>query len=183
MIRRGKTRPGGGSILLAYLWQLQLCTFVSTSSFHQGLYTLNSRIILVSGQLWSLSTTTLQVRIRVQLNTILFAKTLVRKDVASSSASSESSADSKDSTPAPHHQQAASTDTDVSANGEGKKEKDDDGDFSSKAQIMTLMTTDVDRVSEFSWHLFTLIGQSTHLTHLSSSISDIHCALFRSCIM
>jgi hypothetical protein len=34
-------------------------------------------------------------------------------------------------------------------------------EFSSKAQIMTLMTTDVDRVSEFSWHIFTLIGTST----------------------
>lgn len=37
--------------------------------------------------MWSVSTTTLQVRLRVQLNTILFAKTLIRKDIASSSAS------------------------------------------------------------------------------------------------
>ena len=68
---------------------------------------------------------------RIQLNSILFQKTLVRKDVASSSASEPE--------------------------GETKEKKDDEDDFSSKAQIMTLMTTDVDRVSEFSWHLFTIV--------------------------
>ena len=93
----------------------------------------------VTGQLWSLSTTTLQVRMRIQLNSILFAKTLVRKDVASSAAASETS---------PETPEAADKD---------KEKKDDEDDFSSKAQIMTLMTTDVDRVSEFSWHLFTII--------------------------
>ena len=45
-----------------------------------------------------------------------------------------------------------------------KEDKDDqatpeDDDFSSRAQVMTLMTTDVDRVSEFAWHLFSLIGE------------------------
>lgn len=34
-----------------------------------------------------------------------------------------------------------------------------DGEFSSKAQVMTLMTTDVDRCSEFSTHMFTLVGR------------------------
>ena len=72
------------------------------------------------------------------MNTTLFGKTLVRKDIASSSGASDASKDcdkdkSKDST-------------------------NDDDDFSSKAQIMTLMTTDVDRVSDFSWHMFTLVG-------------------------
>ncbi len=90
----------------------------------------------VTGQLWSFSTTTLQVRIRIQLNSILFAKTLVRKDIASSSASESTEGNDKD---------------------KDKDKKDDEDDFSSKAQIMTLMTTDVDRVSEFSWHLFTLV--------------------------
>lgn len=37
----------------------------------------------------------------------------------------------------------------------------DDDEFSSKAQIMTLMTTDVDRVSELAWHLFSLVGRLT----------------------
>lgn len=39
-----------------------------------------------------------------------------------------------------------------------KKADEDESDFSSKAQIMTLMTTDVDRVSEFAWHMFALVG-------------------------
>ena len=76
----------------------------------------------------------------MQLNSILFAKTLVRKDLASTGSNS-SAEDKKDGT-AP----------------EGDAEKKDD-DFSSKAQIMTLMTTDVDRVSDFSWHLFSLVGE------------------------
>ncbi|KAF7360576.1 Multidrug resistance-associated ABC transporter protein [Mycena venus] len=99
---------------------------------------------LLTGQLWSLSTTTLQVRLRNQLNTILFAKTLVRKDVASSAPPPTSTKDKADP------KAPAATATEV-------EKKDDDDDFSSKAQIMTLMTTDVDRVSEFAWHLFTLV--------------------------
>lgn len=105
----------------------------------------------VTGQLWSLSTTSLQVRIRVQLNSILFAKTLVRKDVASSGTNQAASAAGKDDSDAAKKK----------ADGEqpeGEK-KDDEDSFSSKAQIMTLMTTDVDRVSEFAWHLFSLVGE------------------------
>ena len=110
----------------------------------------------VTGQLWSISTTTIQVRLKVQLNSILFAKTLVRKDVASSAASTAEDASKKDTA------NTADTTNDA-AGGEGtgaekKDEDEDEGDFSSKAQIMTLMTTDVDRVSEFAWHLFTLVG-------------------------
>jgi ABC-type multidrug transport system fused ATPase/permease subunit len=93
--------------------------------------------------MWSISTTTLQVSMRVQLNSILFAKTLVRKDVASSSGPSDNKPRDKN---------------DSDSTSESSEKKDDEGDFSSKAQIMTLMTTDVDRVSEFSWHMFTLVG-------------------------
>jgi hypothetical protein len=65
---------------------------------------------------------------------ILYAKTLVRKDLASSSTKTSEQKDGKDE----------------------KKDENDD-DFSSKSQVMTLMTTDVDRVSEFAWHLFSLV--------------------------
>ena len=75
----------------------------------------------------------------MQLNSILFAKTLVRKDLASTG-SNNPAGDKRDG-PTP----------------EGDAEKGDD--FSSKAQIMTLMTTDIDRVSDFSWHMFTLVGE------------------------
>lgn len=37
---------------------------------------------IVSGVIWSLSTTTLQARIKLQLNTLLYSKTLRKKDVA-----------------------------------------------------------------------------------------------------
>ncbi|KAL5499202.1 hypothetical protein ACEPAH_1720 [Sanghuangporus vaninii] len=107
-----------------------------------GLFGFNALTYLVTGQLWSISTTSLQVSIRVQLNTILFAKTLVRKDIASSAVTSSESKDDKTS----------------------DKEKKDEGEFSSKAQIMTLMTTDVDRVSEFAWHFFALIDSPIEIT-------------------
>jgi hypothetical protein len=90
---------------------------------------------------------TLQVGMRVQLNSILFAKTLVRKDVASSSGPSENKPKDKNN-------------SDSESASESSEKKDDEDDFSSKAQIMTLMTTDVDRVSGFSWHISTLVGAS-----------------------
>ncbi|KAG8739601.1 hypothetical protein FRC12_016268, partial [Ceratobasidium sp. 428] len=101
-------------------------------------------VYLITGQLWSLSTTTLQIRLKVQLNTALFAKTLIRKDVASSGGSA-SEAPSRASTPIGSEADAA------------KATNAAEDDFSSKAQVHTLMTTDVDRVSEFSWHFFSLV--------------------------
>ncbi|KAH8996013.1 ATP-binding cassette transporter [Lactarius akahatsu] len=106
-----------------------------------GIFVGTASIYLVNGQMWSISSMTLQVSIRVQLNSILFAKTLVRKDVASSSSPSDDKAKDKN----------------VTDTASESSEKDDEGDFSSKAQIMTLMTTDVGRVGEFSWHIFTLV--------------------------
>ena len=97
-------------------------------------------MITVSGQLWIISSTTIQLRLKVQLNSVLFAKTLVRKDVVSSAPppSSEANENKK-------------------SDEKQEKEKDEDS-FSSKAQIMTLMTSDVDRVCGFVRHIFSLIG-------------------------
>ena len=118
--------------------------------------------VLVTGQLWSLATTTIQLRLRTQLNSVLYAKTLVRKDVASSAAPK-----SDDNAPNTSHA-AARIPTQETLSPEAgtteqpdqpvKKAEEEDGEFSSKAQIMTLMTTDVDRVSEFAWHMFALVG-------------------------
>ena len=96
---------------------------------------------------------------------MLFAKTLVRKDVASSAAP-KSDSDETDApkipVPIPSQQinvpTTAVPETRISEE-QLAKEGQDDGDFSSKAQIMTLMTTDVDRVSEFAWHMFALVGR------------------------
>ena len=92
----------------------------------------------VTEQLWSMATTTVQVRLIIQLNSVLFAKTLVRKDVASSAPPPSSSKDGENA------------DTEIS--------EEDEDNFSSKAQIMTLMTTDVNRVSNFGWHILALFG-------------------------
>jgi hypothetical protein len=68
----------------------------------------------------------------------------VRKDVASSAPTPNKSI-TKDGQP---------------TDGPTGEAKDDEDDFSSKAQVMTLMTTDVDRVSDLAWHLFALVGAS-----------------------
>ena len=142
-------------------------------------------LLVISGQLWSISTTDVNVRFRTQLNTLLFSKTLVRKNVASTPSSdngSEStnttSPPSGATTPAPTStpaegtpvtgtQHAASSTvsasmtpaaTSPSEAGKGSDKKEE-GEFSSKAQIMTLMTTDVDRVADFAWHLFTFVDR------------------------
>ncbi|KAJ7853283.1 multidrug resistance-associated ABC transporter [Mycena olivaceomarginata] len=90
-----------------------------------SLFTTNVVSYLLAAQLWSLSTITLQVRLCNQLNSILFAKTLVRKDVASSAPPPTSSKD------APDGKAPATTET--------ENKEDDEDDFSSKAQIMTLI--------------------------------------------
>ena len=61
--------------------------------------------ISVTAQLWSISTTVIQVRIKEQLNSVLFAKTLVRKDVAGGGGAEKKDGDVKgmlfrDSSPA-----------------------------------------------------------------------------------
>lgn len=76
--------------------------------------------------MWSIATTVVQVRIKIQLNSVLYLKTLIRKDLASSAAAKES-----EDTP------------------EGKATGEDEDTFSSKAQIMNLMTTDVRTLSWF----------------------------------
>ena len=76
--------------------------------------------------MWYFATTIIRTRLRTQLNTILFAKTLVRKDVVSSSGA-PASVEKND-------KNAKNAD----AESKDKDEKEDE--FSSKAQIMTLMT-------------------------------------------
>ena len=93
----------------------------------------------VTGQLWLISSTTAQLRLRVQLNTVLFAKTLVRKDVVSSAP------------PPSKANENEKSDTEA-------QEKEKEENFSSKAQIMTLMTTDVGRVCGFVRDIFSLVG-------------------------
>lgn len=132
--------------------------------------------MLVTGQLWSLISLVCRVRLRIQLNSVLFAKTLVRKDVASSANSHTPSSVYKSNNPSPvdseHSEPTPSADADGS---------DEPGEFSSKAQIMTLMTTDVDRVSEFSTHAFTLVGMchTLHLFFFSLEVLNLFLQMLR----
>ncbi|KAJ4488652.1 multidrug resistance-associated ABC transporter [Lentinula lateritia] len=107
-----------------------------------GMFLSNIIGFFTSAQLWSISTTTLQTRFRIQLSTILFAKTLIRKDsVSSTPPKKDKDQDHKSS----------------------ENSSDEDEDFTSKAQIMTLMTTDTDRLSEFAWHFFALVDSPIEL--------------------
>ncbi|EJD45821.1 hypothetical protein AURDEDRAFT_124546 [Auricularia subglabra TFB-10046 SS5] len=92
-----------------------------------GLFGSNAITYLITGQLWSFSTTTLQARMRAQKNTLLFAKTLVRKDVASSAGSGTSSAgNTRPGTP-----------TCPTGDSQAKDDEDKDEDnFHSKQQIL-----------------------------------------------
>ncbi|KAF7292829.1 Multidrug resistance-associated ABC transporter protein [Mycena indigotica] len=80
-----------------------------------GLLCAHLTLFTLTGQVWSLATATLQAKLRNQLNTVLFAKTLLRKDIASTAPTSTANEESKE---------------DGAEKSEG---------FSSKAQIMTLM--------------------------------------------
>ncbi|KDR71589.1 hypothetical protein GALMADRAFT_792794 [Galerina marginata CBS 339.88] len=97
-----------------------------------GLTTASVVSVLISQQLWKVSTSDIEVRLRLQLNSMLFAKTLVRKDGASRSTLSTSNID-------------------------GTQVVETVDDFTSKTQVMNLMTTDVDRVGDFAWSIFALI--------------------------
>ncbi|KZP24934.1 hypothetical protein FIBSPDRAFT_888399 [Athelia psychrophila] len=84
------------------------------------------------------ATTTLQVRIKMQPNSVLYGKTPVRKDVASSAEANDKDkdGDSKDK-----FKSKAKLD-------QGEEEDKEEEEFTSRAQDMTLMVTDVDRVAE-----------------------------------
>ncbi|KAJ7666515.1 P-loop containing nucleoside triphosphate hydrolase protein [Mycena rosella] len=115
----------------AWGWFWVAALFAANAVSSLGVAAERHILYIVRGQLWSLCSTSVKMQIRVQLNALLFAKTLVRKDVASFA-------------PAPVSQ----TET------EGEKHETVS---SSKAQIMTLMTTDVSRVADSTWYIFDVI--------------------------
>jgi hypothetical protein len=91
--------------------------------------------------MYSISTVTLEVRLRMQLNSVLFRKTLVVK---------------------------GSGGLDVNE-GEGKEKIDEEGK-DGKAQIMNLMTTDVDRVSRVLWHFYLLFGAAFFFCYVADYV-------------
>lgn len=112
-----------------------------------GMFISNAVIYILTGLTWSISSTYLQGRFKLQLNTMLFAKTLRRKDVAAGGDDKALVGDVKE--------EAAKSKA-KKERGEGEEDEDEEA-VSSKSQIMTLFTVDVDRVGEFIFHLFTIV--------------------------
>ncbi|KAI3998410.1 hypothetical protein K525DRAFT_245367, partial [Schizophyllum commune Loenen D] len=155
-----------------------------------GLFASKAVTYMITAQLWSISTTVIQgwgiasrracwyrvayagiasrmlVRIKEQLNSVLFAKTLVRKDVAGGGGAEkkEGGAEKKE---------GEAKDAKGATKNENDQPSSDEEDFSSRAQVMTLMTTDVDRVSEFAWHLFSLIDSPIEIVIGSWFLYDL----------
>lgn len=135
-------RAGGGSTA-------QDCSFLpslfTVSPFYSGLLkiaiTKLSRSV-GAAHLWSVSVIRLMIPLRIQVNTMLFAKTLVRKDIASTASSTQA----RDRTKTGGN---ASSDNEQSP---GEASETSGEESSSKAQVHTLMTTDVDRVAGFHFH-------------------------------
>ena len=90
-----------------------------------SLFLVTASNYILTGMLWSISTTNLQSRIKIQLNTMLFAKTLVRKDVAGGAPPTASTEAGVKSAPAVK---------------KDEEEEEDEEDVTSKSQVMTLMT-------------------------------------------
>ncbi|WOO81435.1 ATP-dependent bile acid permease [Vanrija pseudolonga] len=111
-----------------------------------GLFVSNAMVYLVTGITWSISSTWLTGRFKLQLNGMLFAKTLRKKDIAAGAEDTGAVGDVKE--------EAAK----AKKKKEDKEDEEEDEEaVQSKSQIMTLFTVDVDRVAEFIFHLFTIV--------------------------
>ncbi|KAL7425146.1 hypothetical protein Q5752_000834 [Cryptotrichosporon argae] len=114
-----------------------------------GLFLSNALVSVMANFIWSVNTTYLQGVMKLQLNTMLFTKTLLKKDVAAAGDVSNAVGGVKE-------------EAEKAKNGE-KKDEDEEEAVASKSQIMTLFTVDVDRVTEFNFHVFTVIDTPIEL--------------------
>ncbi|GAA5837403.1 hypothetical protein JCM5353_002686 [Sporobolomyces roseus] len=110
---------------------------------------------LIAGQLWFVSNSMLSTRIRVQLNTLVFDKTLKRKDVSGVSNVSEKD----DSSDGKKNGGGSST----SSGGSEEDEESTEKGFGSKTSILALFSIDVDRVADFAVWCFSLIDAPMEL--------------------
>lgn len=90
-----------------------------------GLFASNLIVYLAVGVLWSISTVSLQARIKLQLNTLLYSKTLVKKDVGGAGVASQ------DKT-----LEVGQVKEDDEKDGKSKSTENEDEDVNSKSQIM-----------------------------------------------
>ncbi|KAG2227320.1 hypothetical protein INT45_004275 [Circinella minor] len=103
---------------------------------------------VVIAQLWYWAASSVQVRIKAMLNIEIYRKTLRRRDQAVASGAAK-----------------GDEDNDKSKKDDGEKKGDDDEeeDVSSTGQIVNLMSTDSNRISEFSTWWFTVFAAPTEL--------------------
>ncbi|CAH7666033.1 hypothetical protein PPACK8108_LOCUS348 [Phakopsora pachyrhizi] len=128
---------------------------------------------IVSGQLWYLSNSVLCARVRIQLNTAIYAKTLRRK-VMSGPSSSASQTSSELSGDVQIHSQPLGATTESSDRPTGKSSTVGDSaapslskqakpltadqiGLGTKSQVLNLFTIDADRVADFGMSCFSLI--------------------------
>ncbi|CED85202.1 multidrug resistance-associated abc transporter [Phaffia rhodozyma] len=117
-----------------------------------GLFGVSAGNYILIGILWSVANTLVTTRTKLMLNTMLFQKTLVRKDIAGGGAAGAG---------------PTSTETEESKKG-GKgqtdeDDKDEEEDVTSKSQVQTLMTVDVDRCADFGIEVFSLIDSPAEI--------------------
>lgn len=127
-----------------------------------ALFASNALMYLAIGVLWSISSTHLQTRIKLQLYTLLFSKTLVKKDLAAAptaekqgSGESVRAAIAREDIPGAENEgqdREGAIEEIKTANKEPEEE-----DVSSKAQVMTLFQIDCERISEWTFHAFSMV--------------------------
>ena len=116
------------------------------------------------GQLWFLSVTMLATRIKVQLNCLVFDKTLKRKDVAGTAQTKKK--DSPTASEAAAGAMGASPDakaaepvvaTEADADADEEEEEEGKETFSTKSAVLNLFTIDVDRIAQFAEWAFSIV--------------------------
>ncbi|KAM0789106.1 hypothetical protein ACM66B_003161 [Microbotryomycetes sp. NB124-2] len=98
---------------------------------------------LVGNMLWFVSNSMLSTRIRVQLNTLIFDKTLRRKDVVGVAGGGSGSSEDNDG--------------EKSDDGDDSEKSDESTKFGNKSQVLNLFTIDVDRVADFAIWCFSFL--------------------------
>ncbi|KAI8640841.1 P-loop containing nucleoside triphosphate hydrolase protein [Parasitella parasitica] len=109
---------------------------------------------LLVGQLWYYASSSVQVRVKAMLNIEIYRKTLRRRDLAVESPKLEDNEDEDDD-------DSKKKDDEETSQKDESKEKEDVS--SSTGTIVNLMSTDSNRISEFSVWWFSILAAPTEL--------------------
>ncbi|GAA97476.1 hypothetical protein E5Q_04155.1 [Mixia osmundae IAM 14324] len=136
-----------------------------------GLFLSLTVLACLNGALWYLCNAVICSRFRLQLNTIVFEKTLRRKDISSGTASDDTRARNGDRVVSENGAKDAITSKKSGKEQDLQKKSDKDDDaavvgieaFKSKASVMNLFSVDVDRISDFGVWSFSLVDAPLEL--------------------